>query len=71
MCEVFRSMNTDLLELVISNTTDRVTSSLKNYSTDRAKVHTTYAHLNSRTRITCERFVGVRITREGFLAARM
>ena len=28
--EVFRSMNTDLLELVISNTTDRVTSSLKN-----------------------------------------
>ena len=30
MWEVFRSMNTDLLELVISNTTDRVTSSLKN-----------------------------------------
>ena len=30
MWEVFRSMNTDLLELVISNTTDRVTSSLNN-----------------------------------------
>ena len=30
MWEVFWSMNTDLSELVISNTTDRVTSSLKN-----------------------------------------
>ena len=57
--------------LVVGTHTLLVGAHTRVYSTDRAKVHTTYANLNSRTRITCERFVGVRITREGFLAARM
>ena len=40
-------------------------------STDRAKVHTTYANLKWRKRITRERCYGVRITREAFFTARM
>ena len=41
------------------------------YSTDRAKVHTTYANLKWPKRITRERCYGVRITREAFFTARM